>query len=382
MSVRFIVALAFLNMTSVRAGRVVLTLYAIRLGAPPAAIGMLAATFSVIPVLFSWAGGRWADRFGARWLLFLGVGGSASGMLLPYFAPGLPAVFVAGLASGLSLTFCNVSLQNLVGVLSTPQDRARNFSNYSLAGSLSGFIGPLIAGFTIEHAGYGPACLVVFALAGIPLALLVVGGGGLPRGTGAAAPAGGPWRALALPGVWRVLAVSGIAQTASDLFQFYMPVYAHAAGLTPSAIGIVLAGYAAAQFVVRGAVPALVARSRPERVLAGAFLLGAAGIALVPFVHGAALLTVIAFLIGLGLGCTTPITMTLMFTRSPRGRSGEAMGLRLTADNLARLVGPVLFGMLASAAGLAVVFWLNAALLASGSRLARRHEPGVATGGS
>ena len=105
MSVRFIIALALFNMTSVRTGRVLLTLYAIKLGAEPLFIGMLAAGFSVIPVLFSWAAGRWSDRFGARWLLLIGVGGASSGMLLPYFAPGLPTILVAGVLSGLSMSF-------------------------------------------------------------------------------------------------------------------------------------------------------------------------------------------------------------------------------------------------------------------------------------
>jgi uncharacterized protein (DUF2062 family) len=63
-----------------------------------------------------------------------------------------------------------------------------------------------------------------------------------------------------------------------------------------------------------------------------------------------------------------------MFSQSTEGRSGEALGLRLTGDNLTRLIDPVLFGMLASAAGLAAVFWLNAAMLGSGSLLARRRR--------
>src|SRR5690606_9449508 len=128
MSVHYVVALALFNMSSVRAGRVLLTLYALKLGAEPAAIGLLAASFSVIPLLFSWASGRWSDRFGSRWLLMLGVVGSSSGMLLPYFFPSLATIFIAGMLSGLSMTFCNVSLQNLVGLLSAPEHRAKNFS--------------------------------------------------------------------------------------------------------------------------------------------------------------------------------------------------------------------------------------------------------------
>jgi len=372
MSVRFIIALALFNMTSVRTGRVLLTLYAIKLGAEPVFIGMLAAGFSVIPVCLSWAAGRWSDRFGARWLLLVGVGGSAAGMLLPYFAPGLPAVLMAGVLSGLSMSFCNVCLQNLVGILSTPENRPRNFSNYTLANSLSAFTGPLIAGFSIDHAGLATACLVVVALAAVPLAMLALRGSALPRGRRQARAAGGLWHAVTAPGVRRVLAISSVGQTGTDLFQFYMPVYAHEAGLSASAIGVVLAAYAAAAFVVRYLLPNLISRLGEERVLRYAFALSGISVLLVPFFKSAAVLALISLLIGLSLGLMGPITMMLMFSQSAEGRSGEALGLRQTADNLTRLTGPLLFGMVASAAGLAVVFWLNAAMLGSGSLLARR----------
>lgn len=376
MSIRFVIALALFNMTGVRAARVLLTLYAIKLGAEPLDVGMLAAAFSVVPVLFSWQSGRLSDRFGARWLLMIGIAGSAGGMLLPYFAPSLTTIYAAGMLSGLSMTFCNVSLQNLVGQLSAPHERARNFSNYTLSGAFSSFVGPLLAGFSIDHSGYGNACLYVVALALVPITMLVLRGHELPRGSGAAGPPGSLRSLLAAPGVWRVLAASSIAQTGADLFQFYMPVYAHGIGLTPSAIGIVLAAYSAAAFVVRLWLPRLIARSGEAKVLALAFGLGGFAFVLVPFCQGATILALIAFLFGLGMGCTAPITIMMMYTSSAQGRSGEAMGLRLAIDNLTRLVGPVLFGMIAAAAGLSAVFWLNALMLGSGSAFARGNAAG------
>jgi MFS family permease len=371
-TVRFIVALALFNMTSVRAGRVLLTLYTIRLEGGPLAVGMLAASFSVIPVLFSWMSGRWVDRFGSRWLLLIGVGGSAGGMLLPFFMPSLTTVLLAGTLSGLSMTFCNVSLQNLVGQISSPQQRAKNFSNYSLAGALSSFVGPMIAGFSIDHLGHHSTCLTVLGLAMIPLGMLGIRGSTLPRGSGKAEHAGTLWNIFSAPGIGRVLIVSSIAQIANDLFQFYMPVYAHDAGLSASAIGIVLAMYAAASFVVRFVLPRLIAKSSEDKVLAVAFGMAAAAFLLVPFVHHGAMLALMSFLLGLGMGCTSPITMMLMYASSPPGRSAEAMGLRQTIENLTRLFGPVLFGMMAASVGLASVFWLNAVMLGSGGLFARK----------
>jgi MFS family permease len=372
MAVNFVLALALFNMASVRASRVLITLYALKLGASPFEVGMLAASFSVIPIFFARSSGRWTDRFGARWFLLMGVAGSASAMLLPYFWPSLTTVFIAATLSGLSMTFCNVSLQNLVGILSPAEQRARNFANYTLAGSIAAFAGPLIAGFSIDHVGYDNACLIVIAIALVPVSMLLQRGSGLPAGSGEHRPAGNFWRLLSEPGIWPVMAASSISQVATDLFQFYMPVYGHSAGLSPSAIGVVLAAYSMATFSARTILPGLVKRSGEHRVLGAAFLLAAVSFMLVPLFHNAPLLAIISFSIGLGMGCSAPITMMLTFARSKEGQSGETLGMRQTVDNLTRLVSPILFGAIASGAGLAAVFWMNGLMLGSGGLFARK----------
>ena len=100
MSIHFALALSLLNMTTMRAGRVVLALYALDLGAAPLTVGLLAATFSVFPALLSWPAGRLVDRFGSRWVLTIGALGGGLGMLIPSFVPGLTAIFFAAAANG------------------------------------------------------------------------------------------------------------------------------------------------------------------------------------------------------------------------------------------------------------------------------------------
>ena len=50
-------ALTLFNMVSIGATRVLVTLYALSLGAQPLTIGLLAATFAVFPMLLSWKTG-------------------------------------------------------------------------------------------------------------------------------------------------------------------------------------------------------------------------------------------------------------------------------------------------------------------------------------
>jgi MFS family permease len=377
--INFSLALWLLTQTCSRAGRVLLVLYALDLGAGPVAIGALAASFAVMPVFLSWPVGRLSDLYGPRWLLVGGSLAGAAGMIVAWAWPGMPALFVAALLNGLLVGFFNVSVQNLVGLLSTAETRPRNFSNLSLMNSSASFLGPLVAGFAIDHAGYGATCLYLAALSGIPALMLVARGAGMPKGVkrGARAAGGGLRSMLTDRAVWRILIISSMVQLGLDMFNFYMPVYAHSIGLSASVIGVLVATFAAAGFAVRLFLPQLLRRYSEGTVLAGAFFLSAACFLLTPFVENAVVIGVLSFLLGLGNGAGQPITMMLTFSHSADGRSGEALGLRSTVSHLTRLVAPSVFGYIAALATLSVVFWINAAMLGAGAVLSRKENKPV-----
>ncbi len=372
MSIYFVLALSFLNGTSVFASRVVLVLYALTLGAQPLTIGLLSGAFSLFPMLLAVTAGRLADRFGSRWLLIFGAAGTGLGLLVPYFARSLPAIFIAGAMSGFSLVFFNVSTQNLVGLLSKPENRAVNFSNYSLANSAADLLGPLIAGFSIDHAGHAVSCLYLSFFTLVPVGMLAKKRGEIPAGSRPSKRSGGALRAmLATPDVRRVLATGSLLQAGTNLYRFYLPVYAHSINLAASLIGIVLAMNSAAAFVVRLVLAKLIARFKEEGVLAYAFYVGATTLTLIPFFHSAVMLGALSFSFGLGMGCGQPIVTMLMFGSSRDGRSGEALGLKVTINQLTKLVSPIVFGAIASAFGLPPTFWANALLLVSGGMMSR-----------
>ena len=103
---------------------------------------------------------------------------------------------------------------------------------------------------------------------------------------------------------------------------------------------------------------------------------------LVPLVSQALLLALVAFLLGIGLGCAQPLTIILTYNHAPAGRSGEALGMRLTVNKLTQIVVPLVFGGIGSAFGLFPVFWANGAFLLAGGvvslaerRVIRRKDP-------
>ena len=369
MPIYFTFILTFFIFLGTQTGRVIITLYALKLGAQPFTVGVMAAMFSVLPTLLSWHVGRFSDRFGSRWLLMVGALIGALGMLISYVTPGIPALFVTSIMYSLLSAFVGTPVQNLVGLQSEQQNRAKNFSNLSLVVSVAGFAGPLLAGFWIDHAGPDVACLSLVLLLLVPAAMLVVWGGILPCGTLTTKPTGSVLILLSESGLWRVLATSSLVVLGIELFQVYMPVYGHKIGLSASAIGIILGTCSLAIFAIRIFLPYLIKRLTVERVLAYSFLIGAAGFLLIPFFKSIVILSLVSFIFGLGAGCGVPITMMMTFSNSTQGRSGEAMGIRVTFNNLTRVVGQVLFGSIGSAFGVFPVFWITALMFASGSVL-------------
>jgi len=190
--------------------------------------------------------------------------------------------------------------------------------------------------------------------------------------TGEAAGTGGVLALLADANLRRAYIASGLVLTGVELFGFYAPVYGKSLGFSASVIGVLLATQAAAAFVVRLWMPRLAGRFGEEPVLAASLLVAAATYLLFPLFDDLAMLAAIAFALGLGLGCGQPLSVVLTYNRSPAGRAGEALGLRVTVNKATQIVVPVAFGSLGATAGVLPVFWGSAALLLIGGWLCAR----------
>ncbi|RPJ47238.1 MAG: MFS transporter, partial [Betaproteobacteria bacterium] len=139
--------------------RVLNTLYALELGATPLHIGLLLATYGVFPLLLAVLAGRIADRYGSRVPIIAGMVVSTVGAVLPWFAPSLPLLFIAAAITGLGFILGQVAFQSLVGSLGEGMARTRNFNNYALIVAVADFVGPVLAGFSIDHGGHVPTYL-------------------------------------------------------------------------------------------------------------------------------------------------------------------------------------------------------------------------------
>lgn len=374
MAIYLIILVTVLTHTSFKGSKVLISLYAIDLGANPLAIGVLFSMYSLFPVFLSVYAGKLSDRLGFRPPMLFGACGLLSGLLLPYFFPRLETLYVSAVLIGTCYIFYTVSVQHLIGSAGEGEERTRNYSLFSLGVGLTALLGPTTAGFAIDLVGHRATYLLLALFPALPILALLFLARLLPRHQLHAARRT-EHRVMDLVRILplrRALITAGLIETGLELFNFYLPIYAHSVGFSASQIGIIMGAFALALLLVRSLMPLLVKRSSEERVLSASLLLAAAASTLFPFVSSFALLLVMAFVLGLGLGCGSPLSMVLAYNRSPPGRSGEAMGLRQTVNKATEVVVPVIFGSVGTAFGIVPVFWLEALMLAAGGLLMRK----------
>ncbi len=367
-----LVALTVFAHAAFNGSRVTVSLYALDLRSSPLTVGVLVSLYSLLPMLLSVSAGRMIDRVGTgrplAWsslVLALGVG-------LPALVPGLATLYVAATVIGLAFMVFHIAVQNAVGALSGPEDRAVNFSWLALGFSISGFLGPTTAGIAIDTVGHRATFAILALPAIVPAAVLLYSKATLPRTHAGKAPRGRLKDLLCQRELRRVFVVTGILAMAWDLFFFVMPIYGTSIGLSASTIGGILGSFAAATFVVRMVLP-WIARRLPERGLVTATLFVACvAYALFPLVKGVPLIAAIAFLLGLGLGASQPSLMSLIQHSTPQGRLGEALGIRTTVLNMSHTLLPLFFGGIGTALGMGPVFWSMAVVLAVAGAFARR----------
>ena len=369
-----LVALGIANHIVLAGARVDVALDALARGASPATVGALIGLFALLPALFGVAIGRHSDRVGAMRPMMAGTFGVIASVALPALWPGFPALFASALLVGFAFTVFQVPLQHLTGELGEPRKRAKRFGILAFAYSISGMLGPLIAGFGIDHVGHRHTYAILALVPLVPLAIVVQSRIALPAPAAHEQPrsARGWFDVVREPMLRRLLALNLLYSAAWDLHNVFIPIYGSQIALSASEIGTVLSAFGFATFLVRGAAPWIVAHATPKQVLASALFVAAAVYVGFPFAPNAIVLAGMSFTLGLGLGIAQPTVMAQLATHAPAGRMGEVAGVRMSLLQAMAVAVPFAFGALGTGIGLVPVFWGVGACLATGGVVARR----------
>ena len=346
--------------------KVALPLHALNLGLEPFTVGVMMALWALCPMLIALWVGKLVDRIGPRAPMIGGTLGVAAAILVPFFFPGIVALYVMVLVVGTAFQFFFVPTQGITGALGGPEDRARNYSLLAVGFSIASFLGPLIAGFSIDYLGFRLAYLMLALPVIAALLLIWIKGGLLPR---AAVRTGGEDKKSSSFDLLRngrlrdAIVASGLISIAWDLYLFYFPIYGHSIGLSASVIGTVISAFALAVFSIRVALPTLSRHWGEFQILLFAIGFAGAVFLLFPLFRDPWLLAAASFLLGLGCGVGQPMSMSLIYSLSPPGRASEGAGLRVMFNHFTHLVVPIAFGGIGTAFGFTPVFVSCSALL-------------------
>jgi MFS family permease len=353
-------------------------LMALRAGRSEWTVGVLMALFAVAPVMLAMHAGRMADRHGYHRPVRAAVGVTLIGVcvaMLATWADGwlqFALLCVAATLTGAGTNLGLIAIQRTAGHWATDSvQRMRIFSWLGLAPSLSNVVGPVLAGFVIDAAGFRAAFAVMLCL---PIVSWFYARR-VPRSVPAPQSARGDgtaWDLLALPGLKRLMLVNLLLSACWDVHTFAVPVLGHERGFSASTIGLVLGSFTLAVTAVRLVIPALAHRMREVTVLRAAMLGTGIVFAAYPFAAQPWLMALLAMSLGLTLGCVQPMIMSGLHHLTPAPRHGEAIALRSIVINLSSSLLPLLFGATGAALGMAPLFWSVGAAAAAGSWPARR----------
>ncbi|MEK3979123.1 MFS transporter [Psychrobacillus sp. FSL K6-2836] len=374
MKLQGILLLIFLFQTIINATRPVITLSADEFGASIVIIGILTSSFALLPMIFSIHAGKVIDKFGNRMPVIFGFTAAIAGMIVPAIFTTIWALFASQLLLGLANICIPIALQNLLGHQSTSKNRDYFFSMFSLCVALGAVIGPLAGGYLSEHVSFQMVYIfcIVIGIISITFSFQI------PKVTqklkGSPTKLVDSLKLFENSFIRKALFSSALVLYSKDIFVAYFPLLGKQLNLSTSTIGWIIALQGLATMFVRFVLPKLLETYKRDTILFLSILIAGITFLLLPVSQSVFLIALLAIVMGLGLGCGQPISMTTTYNASPPGRTGEVLGLRIATNRFFQLVAPTFFGVIGGSVGMTGIFLFSGVFLVGGSLFFRKQE--------
>lgn len=360
----------FLN-ACVTGTRMAAPLQALRLGHGEMAVGFLIALFALAQVFLALPAGRYCERHGLRRPVVGAVALAIAACAIAAARPVFPVLCASALLTGGAGGIAVIAVQrHAARIAGEPAALRKAYSWLAIGLALSNVLGPVVAGVMIDSVGYRSAFM---AIAALPLlAWLSVRGAATSVSTplDAANRQGSAWELWRDPGVRRLLLVTCLLSSCWDVHAFLVPVLGHERGLPASVIGSILGAFGIAVAAVRLLTPLVAGQLREWAILFGAMAATAIVFGIYPLMHAPLPMGFCSALLGITLGSTQPMVMSLLHQLAPEHRHGEAVAMRVIVNNVSSVSIPMVSGLAGSLIGAAGVFWAAGLMAGAGARLA------------
>jgi predicted MFS family arabinose efflux permease len=362
--------------------RVTTSYRAIELHLPVVWLGVISATFAILPIFLAVWVGRFMDRGHDALAIWIGA------VLLVIACAGFrfsagaePTLLLFTALLGVSHLFMMASQQMLCIRCAGPRGRDSVFGNYLVASAIGQGLGPYVIAWSGGSAMLPPTGELFGIALAISLASL------LTAAAIRSAPKPAPHERhkevvpvrtlLRQSGLMAVLTASVITITSQDLLTIYLPLLGAAHNINVGDIGGLLTVRSVFSLISRmGYVRVLrVIRRQPLTLLSmfGAGI-GFAGLALpIPLSAMYAAMAVMGF----SLGIATTLSLTNVVDLSSPAAMGTVMSLRITGNRIGQVAVPFVASLIAAATGVGGIFAIIAlSLVVSGATVHfSRQEP-------
>lgn len=360
-----ILAHAFFLQAAVYLVRPATSYKALELGANPGMLGLVVASFSILPVLLAVGIGRATDRGAERPVL---LGGAVlligSGLGLLFAADSLAALLGWNLLLGVGHLMSLIGEQ---GRLASAKNRNmdRLFGLYTMVTALAQAAAPLLLGYlggsSIRPDTSALLAAYLYAVLGLAVATVFMMRHAVPRATAAAAAPARLSTALRVEPATRntlfaSIGLSMMVLCTIDLLQVYLPALAIERGIPAHSVGLLLALRAGATMLSRLGLETMVRAVGRSRLLLASTGMSAVLVALLALDVPVPVMAGLLVLAGLGLGIGQPLSMSVVSAAAAEGTRGTWMSIRLLGNRLGQAVIPVGLGLFATGFGAAGVF--------------------------
>jgi DHA1 family tetracycline resistance protein-like MFS transporter len=347
----------------------ILPVYARRFHVAPATATGLVAAFAAASFVFSPIWGRISDRVGRKPVLILSLAGTCVGSLLTGLAGGIVLLYIGRIVDGISGASVSVA-QAAVSDVAAPEQRARLFGLLGAAFGIGFVAGPAL-GALAALGGPRVPFYVAAALAGVN-ALVAIRR--LPETHHPGDPSAAGHRSRnplpALSGGHLVGPLIGVAFGALLAFSAFEATFAlfgkSRLGLGLSSTGVVFAVIGLMIVAVQGGlVHPVVNRFGELATLRAGLTADAVGLVILAFTRSWLGLAPALVALTVGQGLVTTTMSSALAGRADPARRGEVLGAQQSAGGLARVIGPIVGGVLFQRAGVGAPYLAGAAVMAA-----------------
>ena len=307
-------------------------------------LGMLVAVFAMFQMIASPFGGRFADKFGKKIIIIIGLLLFSISEFIFAMGNTFSILLVSRVLGGISAAFVMPGVNGMIGDLSTSENRAKNFSYMSAVINTGFIVGPGVGGFLAEISHrmpfYFAGALGIIALLFSVFLLKEASDDDSNETARPKVKEPFPYKLFVVPVIIMLILSYGLAST-ETMFSLYT---AEKVGFEPKDISIAITG---------GAIVGVIFQLFLFEKLVGKigeikltlFSLIYSVLILGAFVYASHYITVmlVSFVIFIGFDLIRP-SMTNYFSKLAGNNQGTAGGLNSAATSVGNLIGPLVAG--------------------------------------